>query len=346
MLVGLADSQDAPGGVPMRIAAGDDGSIWLTYFAPNQNKIGRVRPDLTYTDYHLRTPLSGPYEITNGPDGAMWFTEPGRNAIGRITPDGICSHIPLSSPASALFGIAAGHDGAIWFAENNTNRIMRTTVSGRVEQVAQLTTSGGPWHIAPGLNGIMWFTAGSDAARLHSIRPDGHVDFYELPRNGTVVGDIAVAPDGAVWFTEPRDDQIGRMIADVSIVEMVVPTPDARPIGITYGPDGAIWFTESGAGKIGRITTDGQITEFELPGPDNDPSDIVAGRDGALWFNYHTAPRVGRITLDGSIVTYGPEFLGAGESRDCIEESTTAEHPQRPRSGSVAVGTRERVTNG
>jgi virginiamycin B lyase len=124
------------------------------------------------------------------------------------------------------------------------------------------------------------------------------------------------------------------MSRDGSIVEVALPTSDARPGGITNGPDGTIWFTESGAGKIGRITADGQITEFDLPDVDKDPSDIVAGRDGALWFIYHTASRVGRITSDGDIVTYGPELLGAGDSRLCIEEATTANQPRR--SGSMA----------
>ncbi|MGH7047975.1 MAG: virginiamycin B lyase family protein [Stellaceae bacterium] len=39
----------------------------------------------TVTEYPLPTPNSGPYAITAGPDGAMWFTEADSGKIGRIT---------------------------------------------------------------------------------------------------------------------------------------------------------------------------------------------------------------------------------------------------------------------
>jgi hypothetical protein len=66
-------------------------------------------------------------EITAGPDGNMWFTEPGLNRIGRITPRGRISQYPLPSADSQPAGIAAGPDGNLWFTESQANKIGRIT---------------------------------------------------------------------------------------------------------------------------------------------------------------------------------------------------------------------------
>src|SRR6267378_4059380 len=76
---------------------------------------------------------------------------------------------------------------------------------------------------------------------------------------------ITTGPDGALWFTEPYLDKIGRIATRGVIIEFEIPTPGSFPIDITQGPDGALWFTENAANQIDRITTDGVITEFKIP---------------------------------------------------------------------------------
>jgi virginiamycin B lyase len=82
---------------------------------------------------------------------------------------------------------------------------------------------------------------------------------------------IAVGPDGALWFTEGRAGQIGRITTAGEISEYALPTPYI-PYSITAGPDGALWFIEGSlrfsallVHGIARITTDGVITEYPLP---------------------------------------------------------------------------------
>ncbi|MET7857550.1 hypothetical protein ABZS81_10015 [Streptomyces sp. NPDC005318] len=43
---------------------------------------------------------SGPYALTSGPDGALWFVEIGAGQIGRITPDGRTTEFPLPDRTS------------------------------------------------------------------------------------------------------------------------------------------------------------------------------------------------------------------------------------------------------
>jgi virginiamycin B lyase len=109
---------------------------------------------------------------------------------------------------------------------------------------------------------------------------------------------IALGPDGALWFTEVSGNNIGRIATDGSITEFAIPTA-GNPGGITAGLDGALWFTEIGGNKIGRITTGGTISEFAIPTPGSFTHTIVAGPDGALWFAEVGGNKIGRITVGG-----------------------------------------------
>src|SRR5579871_5881233 len=90
---------------------------------------------------------------------------------------------------------------------------------------------------------------------------------YPVPTNRADATQIALGPDGALWFTEQenKSNKIGRITTSGSITEYVVPTSRSRLCGIAAGPDGALWFTEYDANQIVRITTDGAITEWPIP---------------------------------------------------------------------------------
>ena len=45
-------------------------------------------------EFPIPTINSSPYDITAGPDGALWFTEPGVK-IGRITTAGVITEYPV-----------------------------------------------------------------------------------------------------------------------------------------------------------------------------------------------------------------------------------------------------------
>jgi virginiamycin B lyase len=62
---------------------------------------------------------------------------------------------------------------------------------------------------------------------------------------------IAVAPDGAVWFTELRAHRLGRL-RDGTITEFALPRRDARPFGVAVDPAGNVWYTDL-SGWLGRL---------------------------------------------------------------------------------------------
>ena len=59
-----------------------------------------------------------PEGITDGPDGALWFTNYGDNSIGRITTSGVTTDFTgtgIDEPTD----ITTGPDGALWFTSKS-----------------------------------------------------------------------------------------------------------------------------------------------------------------------------------------------------------------------------------
>lgn len=146
---------------------------------------------------------------------------------------------------------------------------------------------------------------------------EGTVTSFAIPTANSQPKDIALGPDGNLWFTEHNGGRIGRITTTGVIAEFSIPSADNSPSSITAGPDGNLWFTEESlsTGKIGRITPQGVITEFALPSSPiggGGAHGITLGPDGNLWFTQAgaSANRIGRITTSGQITEYPVPTLG------------------------------------
>ena len=116
------------------------------------------------------TGISGPYGITAGSDGALWFTNNGNDSIGRITADGLVTNYTgtgISQPEE----ITAAPDGALWFTNFGNDSIGRITTAGTVSTYHG--TAGKPRAITPGPDRALWFTTGKFLWRQLD-RPDHH----------------------------------------------------------------------------------------------------------------------------------------------------------------------------
>jgi virginiamycin B lyase len=154
--------------------------------------------------------------------------------------------------------------------------------------------------------GLLLTASGASAAPTGSIRQ------YPTPSPNSEPTAIAPGPEGSMWFTEQREDKIGRItLTGAPINEWTIPTPAGEPTSITLGPDGNLWFTEEKGDKIGRITPSGVISEFPLP-PNRNPNAITAGPGGLIWFTENgeeenekkehvRVGRIGRISTAGGV---------------------------------------------
>ncbi len=239
--------------------------------------------------------------ITTGPDGNLWFLEASSatSKVGRITTDGVLKEFPIP-------------DG-FYYAPSH-----------------RLTT---------GPDGALWFTGIRNA--IGRITTDGAVSVFPLPNHdgngGAITGgtasDIAVGPDGNLWFTEGDANLIGRITPTGVVSEFAIPSSakvgvpgipenpptyitSSEPTGIAAGSDGNLWFTESATNKIGRITPTGVISEYALPGMGRQPGEIASGPDGNLYFTVSdnsggasasaSLGLIGKITPAGVVSVFTP----------------------------------------
>jgi streptogramin lyase len=263
---------------------------------------------------------SSPHDITAGPDGNLWFTEPDGNRIGRITPLGVATEFSAGITAGAgPYDITAGPDGNLWFTER-VGRIGRITPDGVVTEFsAGITANAHPYGITAGPDGNLWFTEpGSPFGYrgIGRITPLGVVTEFSAGISG-VPGQITAGPDGNLWFTErvvkllssSLFSRIGRITPQGVVTEFGIIA--GTGVGyITAGPDGNLWFTEPNGNRIGRITPAGVVTEFSAGVTAGAwPTGITAGPDGNLWFTEGGGldpygSRIGRITPAGVVTEF------------------------------------------
>ena len=265
-----------------------------------------------FTEFPILTPGSSPYDITTGPDGALWFAESSANKIGRITTAGVITEFPIPTAGSFPDDIRTGPDGALWFTEffgKNIGRIpvTATVANPQITEFPTPTATSDPDGITAGPDGALWFVE-NDANKIGRITTAGVFTEFPIPTAGSNARKIATGADGALWFTEQTPgNKIGRIpttatVANPQITEFPIPTANSGPYGITTGPDGALWFAEEGTSKIGRIATAGAITEFPILG--SNAAYIVAGPDGALWFTNGAGNKIGRFTTGGTFTEF------------------------------------------
>jgi streptogramin lyase len=258
------------------------------------------------------TPNGAPWDLVDGNDGRLWFTEDAAGAFGPLSPgDGLISEKGgLFTAFGSPKGITRGPDGKLWIAEaGGTGAIARLNGDGTVTEFSAGLSPSDPWDITTGPDGNLWFVSQTPAA-IGRITPAGTItEFTTGLSPNSQPSAITAGDDGNLWFTEAANPgRIGRITTAGVITENSIGLPpDMAPTDIVAGPDGNLWFTLAGdPGAIGRITPEGVFKLFDHQLTKNArPTGLAAGPDGALWFTESASPgRIGRITMDGEITEY------------------------------------------
>jgi virginiamycin B lyase len=82
----------------------------------------------------------------------------------------------------------------------------------------------------------------------------GRFEVFPAPMPNAGLTALAVAPDGAAWFTALRAHRLGRVHQGV-ITEFALPRSDARPFSIAVDADNTVWYADL-AGWIGKLAAD------------------------------------------------------------------------------------------
>lgn len=272
-----------PNSGPFDIKNGPNGQLWFTESGFTDtcgtipNGIGSITTSGVVTNYTSGfTTCAGPYGITAGADGNLWFTEYTAGVYGKMTTSGSVSefsNLPTSNSAPAM--ITSGADGNVWFSEAAGNNITRATIAANPPAASEFADGNGPYGITQGPDGNTWFTdcSGSGTAdAIGKIDALGNITYYTANlTQGSCPVEITAGPDGSLWFTEYSGNNIGRITVTGTITEYTIPTANSLPYFIATGSDGSLWFTESGANQIGRLNP-AAVGGLATPSPSPSPA--------------------------------------------------------------------------
>jgi streptogramin lyase len=254
-----------------------------------------------------------PSGIVVGPDEKLWFTEPTANTIGAFnTTTHLVSTQVASTNATAgdptSITATSGTGAAIWYNLAAVGELGEF-VPGGGAQSAQVLTEGGNYYASSSVTAIggnIW-AALPAANELLEYGPttDAISNFSLAPANINISGfsaQIALGPDGNLWFTEPGAIGVFSLTSDTVIAQISLPTTSGTqmPTAIAIGADGNMWFTaststSSAVGVINAATYQ-YITEFALPAA-ADPMGITAGPDENMWFTESGTGAIGMINV-------------------------------------------------
>lgn len=123
---------------------------------------------------------------------------------------------------------------------------------------------------------------------------------------GILPANIAVGPDGNLWYTDLAANVIGHIKTDGTVVTPIpLGNTQAAPTTIAQGPNNDLWFTELNASAIGHITAADTANpvlanEFPTATANSGPTGITLGPDGNMWFTEGSAGKIGQILTSAS----------------------------------------------
>jgi virginiamycin B lyase len=136
----------------------------------------------------------------------------------------------------------------------------------------------------------------------------GFVEHRMLQRTD-IPAAIAIAPDGAVWFTIEMSDAIG-VHRHGRIERVSKRTQNLETLGLDVDADGGVWFTDGPARAVARLAADGSIRSFPLTTSIARLGRLAVGPDGAVWFADATTASVTRLK-DGVFTRHVSRSAGA-----------------------------------
>jgi streptogramin lyase len=137
--------------------------------------IGWLDAAPTRADVNL-PPHSGPYFLTAGPDGNVWFTEHDSGQVGVATTDGqLLAQYPLPNSYSTPYDIVSDPDGALWFTDPINNEIDRISTDGQMSEF-DVSAAPSPQGLTVGPDGALWFASNGLQPAIGRLTTDGSLE--------------------------------------------------------------------------------------------------------------------------------------------------------------------------
>lgn len=269
------------------IATAPDGSVWFAGLIqsnpiavaqyclgqPSCTQPVRVTPSGQFSVIAVPPPLPSNSidNLAKGPDGTVWvlysqsFTFQSR--LAALNPDGTARFEKVLNQGAAFGGstqfegMTMGPDGTMYISVGfvgGTSEIWRFDSDGNV--ISRTQTGTLARDMTFGSDGNLWllpYTVGTDFNFIERVNPRGGFTNFPLPHQSVSLIKIAAGADGALWYTDFGNREIGRITTTGSVSTIVANGCADRVFSIVSCPfkcenaHGRLWFTQGNA--VGRL---------------------------------------------------------------------------------------------
>ncbi len=244
------------------------------------------------------------YAYSNGSGTVNFYVGPQGGSVSSVAT--VARNTPPTTPSGLFIG---GYNGTLYGGS------AQRYFDGNVSNVAVYPTALASTSITSHFNAMtsqnLYATTvlGDQPVAYYKLNDASTTTEYAVPSDPGRPGspgpeNIALGPDGNLWFTENGNSDIGEINPQTDAVSYYeIPTGTATPVGIAAGPAGSntMWFTEFNGNKIGEfnVNTPGTINEYSL-GAGAGPGQITLGPNGGnMWFTEWGASKIGEIVASG-----------------------------------------------
>jgi streptogramin lyase len=230
------------------------------------------------------------WDVAPSPAGGAWFTE---HSASNVSPTFYGDRIAYYNGSVAEGPNVAIQDGATALSSSRYD----AQPSGIAVDAA-----GRPWFVEEnaGLPGYRVATYGGSGSHYdeYLISPCEGTTYCSGASGGQGLTDVAIAPDGGIWFTNYLNKKFGRFdpathqMAQYTLTSIDPTLAGGQPWHITAAPDGTMWLTSrpSGYGGPGNAiirivpTAEPTATVTKLAGTAF-ALGIAADNAGNIWFS-------------------------------------------------------------
>jgi streptogramin lyase len=329
---------------PERVALGPASGIYFTERWADH--IGRILPGGSfYTSESSGAAGSEPIGLVADLAGvpSLWYTERGVSKIAQLTLGGLLFDVlqvrvpatQVASPATTALtpgttvvsptvtpGNPALPPGIALAARTSSGPLTEWTVSGGFMQLRDLVlTPSGTFFVSTETRSILELDPSADT-----------VLFHDLP-TGSMSLRLALDAAGRVWFTESRNEKVGRLDpATGEVVEWRV--TGSQPLAIAVATDGTVWYSDRERDKIAHLDpATGDLTEYAL-GSNANPTDVFLDASGDVWFSTEqnwigrlaVGPVLGTPPLPDAITAVHVSSLSSTEARVTVDFTYSGSH--------------------
>lgn len=266
----------------------------------------------------------GPAPVAAGAPTPPAVRDAGASYVYRFNPSGATFVFTFTLPAdyadpADVLVIAGAGSQEVWITESGANTIGRLTFTDTSHYSFHdyaLIANSQPLNLTSG-GGFVWFTApGRDyIGRLDPTT--GQIDRFQATA-GCYPADLAMAPDGSIWFTEMMADRISRLVVtsttDYAITRYSHPLlSGGRPYGIVVR-SGTIWVAQTAGDRVTQFTPPATWVHVYVPGLPDEPFQLVPGTTAGVWGTERAGNRISYYDY-GTFAIINPHSLSPSGSR-------------------------------